>query len=104
LDISDGDSSLVGELFNLFKSTTPAIIAELSTAVSLGHHRTTSRLAHRLKGAAANMGAVRLSSFCADLEQETKREKSEIPQSSSVVVEQLFAESLSVLENWLKRN
>jgi len=51
-----------------FRRTYPTQICELYEAVSAGDVALTGRLAHKLKGAAASMGARRVSELAADLE------------------------------------
>lgn len=52
----------------MFLSTTPAELAALTQAVDRGDGAAVHQVAHRLRGAAANLGATSLSARCADLE------------------------------------
>lgn len=53
---TDGDPALAGELAELFMRTAAGYLAELESA--LGRHEHWSAVAHGLKGACGNFGAV----------------------------------------------
>lgn len=58
LEIADGDDELLSELLSLFRDTSPALLAEIQTAISEQDHDRLRRAAHTLKGSAANVGAT----------------------------------------------
>jgi HPt (histidine-containing phosphotransfer) domain-containing protein len=55
------DDSFASELYQLFVDQSTAVLKELDQAVQLQDLVATRRLAHRLKGSAANVGAAALS-------------------------------------------
>ena len=63
-----GDSSFFREILGLFLADAPRRMAGLGDALEAGHAAEAGRLAHSLKGSAANLGARRLAELCADLE------------------------------------
>lgn len=63
--MTHGDTELENRLFDLFISSTERCIPTFKDALQRRSHRDWSREAHYLKGAAANLGALRLSSLAA---------------------------------------
>lgn len=59
---------LVAELMVMFLRSTPPRIAEIVAVASEGNVARTRQLAHILRTASANLGALRFSNFCAKLE------------------------------------
>jgi two-component system sensor histidine kinase/response regulator len=60
---------LLEDLSETFLTTGSKLLSELGSAVAEGNHPLAVRLAHTLKGSAANFGAGRLVSLCESLEQ-----------------------------------
>jgi len=60
---------LVGQLVELFVRSAVADRAALYAAVEAGDADAFARGAHRLRGGSANLGAIRLSALCADLDE-----------------------------------
>lgn len=60
LDRLMADEELVAEILDSFLAETPAQVAAVVDAFQRGDAVATERLAHRVKGAAANLSAVRL--------------------------------------------
>jgi PAS domain S-box-containing protein len=56
----DGDRQIIREVWKAFTEDTPQLIKKLSAALGAGNLEQAQRLAHSLKGAAANIGAIRL--------------------------------------------
>jgi len=54
------DHELMQEIFALFLETVPSIMSRLSAAVEANDLATVVSLAHEIKGAAANVGALEL--------------------------------------------
>jgi HPt (histidine-containing phosphotransfer) domain-containing protein len=100
-ELSDDGCNLVGELFEIFKTTTPAIVEELSTAIEIGNRKAAARLAHRLKGSAANLGAARFAAYCENLELRTKTDGSEIPESCRTELLEHLNECHLAVGQWL---
>ena len=63
------DPSLLTDLIEAFLSDSPARLASIEAASANGEGEALSAAAHGLKSSAANMGALRLSELCRQLEQ-----------------------------------
>lgn len=72
-----GDRALVRELFGIFEDSCRRTTAELRQAILRRQAEPLRRLAHTLKGAAANMGALELAEVLARLEQAGRGENFE---------------------------
>jgi PAS domain S-box-containing protein len=66
----DGDPALLAMVAELFAEDAPAQIAALRKALQAEHAEEVERVAHTLKGAAANIGAATLSAIAGKLEAE----------------------------------
>jgi HPt (histidine-containing phosphotransfer) domain-containing protein len=64
----DGDEELMQELLDLFLADTPGRLEDLAEAMGQDDWELLHRLAHTLKGSAANLGARQLSGVAAALE------------------------------------
>jgi|GEM_PF-1060963 FOG: HPt domain len=58
LERVDGDLELLREVVKLFLDETPALMRSLRTAIERGDCKAVERVAHSLKGSAANFGAA----------------------------------------------
>ncbi|MBA2269066.1 MAG: PAS domain S-box protein [Chthoniobacterales bacterium] len=65
----EGEPDLLAELVEMFLPDASARLKTLRGAVKRGDERFVERAAHTLKGSALNMGAVRMSEICAELEE-----------------------------------
>jgi two-component system, sensor histidine kinase and response regulator len=65
----DGKPDILNELIELFLSDVPLQLAELREAAEAGEPHSVERIAHTLKGSAANMGALRMKALLAELEE-----------------------------------
>lgn len=63
-----GDTSMIGDILEMYESTAAADLEGLKAAVSAGDVDTVTRKAHSLKGASANVGADRVAGVAADVE------------------------------------
>lgn len=68
LERMEGDRELLEELAHLFTDEWPKSAAEIEAALKAGDATQLERLAHGLKGAAANVGAERLSTAALEME------------------------------------
>ncbi|HKN62312.1 MAG TPA: Hpt domain-containing protein [Candidatus Acidoferrales bacterium] len=68
LERMEGDRELLEELVHLFTDEWPKSVAEIEAALKAAAATVLERLAHGLKGAAANVGAKRLSAAALDME------------------------------------
>lgn len=63
------DGSLLRKVVDAFLVEMPANLSALSDAVKLGDPPSVRQAAHRMRGAAANLGATAVAGLCAQLEQ-----------------------------------
>ena len=68
LERMEGDRELLEELAHLFTDEWPKSAAEIEAALKAHDAKLLERLAHGLKGAAANVGAERLSTSALEME------------------------------------
>ena len=66
--MSGGDASMLRDLLGLFQTESDPIVTELAQAVARNEVEMVRKLAHALKGSAANLGATELAQTCACLE------------------------------------
>ena len=69
----EGEPDLVEALIALFLKETPSLLAALRQAFDAGKADRVSRAAHSLKSSSANLGAARISTLCAELEERGRR-------------------------------
>ena len=67
-----GDTSLIGDILSMYEATAADDVAGLKAAVDAGDATLTSRKAHSLKGASANVGADRMADVASKVEQAAK--------------------------------
>lgn len=72
LDLDDGQTGLLVELYGLFKEDTPGRIEGLHRSLAAGDPTSTAELAHAVKGAAGTIGAARMRGIASDLEKAGK--------------------------------
>ncbi len=88
-----GDRELLKELGELFLEDVPPQLEALREAIEGGDASSVQRVAHTLKGSCGNMGATRMSTICAELEDVGRSGELE---RAPVLVERLEAEFGSV--------
>ncbi len=64
----DAHGQLLREIITLFLETSPPLLREMREAGQTDNRTTVRRLAHKLRGSGANLGAVQLAHLCAELE------------------------------------
>ena len=72
--LSGGDRAFQKELLQLFVADTDNSLSQLATAISTENPSAVQALAHYIKGASANIGAVGMSRTAAQLERLAKTE------------------------------
>lgn len=72
LDLDDGQTGLLAELFGLFKDDTPGRIEGLKHSMAAGNANASAELAHAVKGAAGTIGAARMRAIAGDIEKAGK--------------------------------
>jgi PAS domain S-box-containing protein len=98
LDRLGGDVALAKMLCETFTAGVPAEIALLRQHLNQGHLEGVHRLAHSVKGAAANVGAEALRAAAAELERSSKDADTTAIESFAQRLEQRFDETLEVLK------
>jgi HPt (histidine-containing phosphotransfer) domain-containing protein len=98
-----GESDFVTELIDLFLIEAHANLDALRQAVSAGDAPEIKRLAHRLRGCSANMGATRFAELAEQLEKEGSPENEqdrmlELEEEYALVREALNAERKEINE------
>ncbi len=88
-----GEPDLVGKLIDLFARDTTARLSTLKQAVADADTGLIKREAHNAKGAAGNIGALRMADICRELEQ-----KASITADADVLVSRLESEFNRVVE------
>ncbi|OHB28983.1 MAG: hypothetical protein A2X84_09370 [Desulfuromonadaceae bacterium GWC2_58_13] len=83
LERLDGDRQLVREIWQVFAEDTPRQMQKLITALGEGNLAQAEHLAHSLKGAAANIGAIRLQQGAGRLER-TVRDSGTSPEKDLI--------------------
>jgi HPt (histidine-containing phosphotransfer) domain-containing protein len=92
LERMEGDRELLEELAHLFTDEWPKSVAEIEGALKAGDTTELERLAHGLKGAAANVGAKRLSAAALEMEKiSAARNFKSIPGQWEIVKEEAAA-------------
>jgi len=74
-DAALDDEEFMVELIDLFLHDMPAQMDWLRAGTGKCDRDEVKKAAHRIRGAAANMGALRLSELCADLEKAVREEE-----------------------------
>lgn len=98
-----GEPDLVTELIDIFFSQSPSTITDLKKAVDEGNAKNVEKLAHKLKGSAANLGAEKMRSFCQEMEE--KGRTSQLANSKELFesIQNSFREVSGVLaRDWRK--
>lgn len=86
---TDGDPNEEKELLDLFFKQAELSMGELKSASEKSDHRAWEKAAHRLKGAAANLGAANLAQICADAENNCNCDESEKSEMICAMIESL---------------
>lgn len=70
--LAGGDKAFEKELLQMFVGDTENSLEQLATAISADNQSAVQELAHYIKGASANVGAVGMSTIAAQLESTAK--------------------------------
>jgi histidine phosphotransfer protein HptB len=68
LELTEGDEDLLRELIGLFKEESGELMGQLESAVTSGDCDSVRKAAHRLKGASASVGGVKIAATARMLE------------------------------------
>lgn len=88
----DDDPGLVLELIEMFLLDAPTRMKEIETSLANGDIKTLERAAHTLKSSCANIGAVKLSGICKEMEARAR-------QKSVEGIPPLYRASVKLLED-----
>lgn len=72
LDLDDGQTGLLLELYGLFKEDTPVRLDGLRQSMASGDATSSAELAHAVKGAAGTLGASGMRALASDIEKAGK--------------------------------
>jgi PAS domain S-box-containing protein len=75
--LANGKPDLVASLMNLYLAESPKLMLDLKRAAGAGDAPKMAHVAHSLKSCSANVGAMALSRYCADIEASAKRADTE---------------------------
>ncbi len=67
-ELSSPGENFLAQLLRIFEAQSTPMIEQISLAIRQQQARTLELLAHKLKGSASNLGALRLSEICHTLE------------------------------------
>lgn len=95
------DAELMRTVVDMFLKDAPQQIERLKDQGSTGDFREITALAHKLKGAAANIGGVALSALALNIEQASKRGAIDSIDAGIAELEQRFTQLKSVIEEKL---
>ncbi|MDD9950210.1 MAG: Hpt domain-containing protein, partial [Zetaproteobacteria bacterium] len=65
------EDDIVTELIDIFVCNSPNVLDNLKQAVSDGDRTMLKKLAHKLKGSCANLGAKKMRALCLELEEQS---------------------------------
>ncbi len=68
-DIADGDAEFIAEVLNQFLMDAEILMATLLAGAEAGNAQEVEHSAHTLRSASANVGALRLSRICQELQE-----------------------------------
>ena len=94
---------LVAEVITLFLNDTPARIEQLHKAIADLDCAGAAEIAHAIRGAAANLGIVRMETLCADIEQLAGRRETATARERSVLVLEEFRRAREAITQELQR-
>jgi len=80
-----GDTELVGDLVQLFRESTPGIVADIEAALARGDSRAVADAAHRLRGSAGALGGREAAAIAHALEMSAK--DSDLTKASALAAE-----------------
>ena len=75
--LANGKPDLLASLMNLYLAESPKLMLDLKRAAGAGDAPKMANVAHSLKSCSANVGAMALSRYCADIEASAKRADTE---------------------------
>lgn len=103
LDLDDGATTLISEMFGLFLEDTPPRIDLLEQAIRCNDREQIADLAHAIKGAASTMGVLRVKACAQQLESAARHGIVAEPEAVTLVrLKEAFEESRQSLASYLE--
>lgn len=102
LNLDDGGTGLLQEMFDLFRDDIPARFETLGRALSVGDFQQVAETAHAIKGASATLGALRVRDWALALERGGRT--NEWPEAPELLLEHLrgaYHEATAQLQSFL---
>lgn len=100
----DDEDDIVTELINIFVKHSPETLDLLSDAVKADDRPQVVKLAHKLKGSCANLGAEYMRNLCQDLEENGTSMDAAKMNSMIEEVKNAYSELVEVLDrDWRKK-
>lgn len=102
LELDDGQTGLLAELFGLFKDDTPSRIEGLKLSMADGDPTASAELAHAVKGAAGTIGAARMRAIAGDIEKAGKAGRVDDQTRQWLIeLEAAYSETCAALDSYL---
>ncbi len=101
-ELDQSQSGVMAHLIRLFLHEAPAQLAALQEAVAQGDALRVEEMAHRLKGSAAQFGAMRMSRTCAALQETGHRADLGRAAAQMADLEREFVRVRTALESMLQ--
>ena len=93
-----GDPDVFNEVANLFLADVPVHLAALTAAIAAGSAESVAQIAHRLRGGALEMGALRMAPLCAAIEHAARAGSLEHAAAQAESLDREFAAARAALE------
>ena len=100
----EGASDLLEELIGLFLADVPPQLVALRKVVEADDAQSVERIAHTLKGSCANMGAVRMETLCAELQEMGRSEELRAAPGLIARLDEEFGRVRAVFEEELSKS
>jgi two-component system, sensor histidine kinase and response regulator len=100
----DGEPNILDELIGLFLADVPPHLGAMREASAAGDARSVQRIAHTLKGSAANMGARGMEALCLELEEMGRAEDAGAALARISRLEEEFGRVRAAFEGELSRS
>jgi HPt (histidine-containing phosphotransfer) domain-containing protein len=94
-----GEPDVYAQVAHLFLSDVPTQLMALAAAVEAGSMAPVAEIAHRLRGGALEMGALRMSPLCAEIERAARAGSLEHAAAQTARLECAFAVTRAALEH-----
>ncbi len=100
-ETSDGDTDFERELIGMYLEDSAAQAVEIQKLVDQGDYATLKKVAHTLKGASANIGAVGLQQAAFEIEKAAGREASGELSSLKLRLQAIYTDTKAYYEKYM---